>query len=225
MTRPLAAVLWDMDGTVVDSEKLWSVSLEELMDRLGGELTDRVREALIGSNLEHTIQIMLTEAGRATTPGAVAESSRWLLDRTAELFRHGMTFRPGAPEALRGVRDAGLPAALVTSTERELTEIALDIIGREFFDVSVCGDEVDGRNKPHPWPYQKAAELLGVDPADCVAVEDSATGAASAESAGCTVLVVPCDAPVPPGERRVLRDSLVGVDAELLGELLEPRAA
>jgi HAD superfamily hydrolase (TIGR01509 family) len=220
-----AAVLWDMDGTIVDSEKLWDVSLRELIERLGGELTDHVREALVGSNLDHTIRVLLAESGRAATPGAIDEASRWLLDRTAVLFRDGLVFRPGALAALRAVRAAGVPTALVTSTERELTEVALNTIGRGFFDVSVCGDEVDGLNKPHPRPYQRAAELLGVDPAECVAVEDSVAGATSAAAAGCTVLVVPCDAPVPPGENRVLRDSLVGVDAEVLGDLLEPRAA
>jgi beta-phosphoglucomutase-like phosphatase (HAD superfamily) len=79
---------------------------------------------------------------------------------------------------------------------------------------------VDGRNKPDPWPYLTAARLLGVDPARCVAIEDSATGVASAEAAGCAVLAVPCDAPVPAGPRRTLRDSLVGVDMDLLGGLL-----
>jgi beta-phosphoglucomutase-like phosphatase (HAD superfamily) len=123
------------------------------------------------------------------------------------------------------VRESGLPTALVTSTERELTELALDTIGREFFDVTVCGDEVDGRNKPEPEPYLKAARLLGVAAEDCVAVEDSPTGVAAAVAAGCTVLVVPCDVPVPGGERRVLRESLVGLDVEELGRLLRPAAA
>jgi beta-phosphoglucomutase-like phosphatase (HAD superfamily) len=104
-----------------------------------------------------------------------------------------------------------------------LTEVALDTIGREFFDVTVCGDEVDGLNKPLPRPYLMAAGLLGVDPVDCVAVEDSVAGVTSAQAAGCTVLVVPAEAPVPPGERLVLRESLVGVDADLLARLLTPR--
>jgi HAD superfamily hydrolase (TIGR01509 family) len=110
--------------------------------------------------------------------------------------------------------------ALVTSTERALTEVALDTLGRDFFDVTICGDEVDGQNKPLPEPYLKAARLLGVDPADCVAVEDSPTGSVSAAAAGCAVLVVPCDVDVPIGPGMVHRESLVGVDVPALRALL-----
>jgi HAD superfamily hydrolase (TIGR01509 family) len=221
----LRAVLWDMDGTLVDSEKIWTVALVELMARLGSDLTDAIRAALIGSNMRRSTLILLAHAGIEPTPEAIADVEGWLDERMAVLFRVDLPWRPGARDALRSVRSAGVRTALVTSTERALTEIALDSIGREFFDVTVCGDEVDGQNKPHPGPYLIAAELLGVDPANCVAVEDSVTGATSAQAAGCTVLVVPAEAPVPPGERLILRDSLVGVDAELLASLLTNRVS
>jgi beta-phosphoglucomutase-like phosphatase (HAD superfamily) len=94
------------------------------------------------------------------------------------------------------------------------------VIGRDFFDVVVCGDEVDGKTKPLPEPYLRAARLLGVDPGACVAIEDSPTGTASAVAAGCSVLVVPCEVEVEPGERRVLRESLVGLDMALLRAVL-----
>lgn len=223
--QPPAGVLWDMDGTLIDSEKLWTVSLRELMERLGGRMTDRVRESVVGSNLDRTIRTLLAEAGHEARPAAVAEAGRWLLDRTGELFRAGLPWRPGARGALRAVFEHGLPTALVTSTDRELTEIALDTLGREFFDVTVCGDEVEGRNKPDPWPYLLAARSLGVDPAECVVVEDSLTGLAAAEAAGCGVLVVPCEVAVSPGPRRVVRDSLIGVDVTFLGTILAGRAA
>lgn len=218
MSRP-EAVLWDMDGTLVDSEKLWTVALHEVMVGLGARLSDRARESMIGSNMRNSTLIMFDAAGRAPEPAALAETERVITDRMAELLRGELPWRPGARAALRSVRAAGIPTALVTSTERGLTEVALDSIGREFFDVTVCGDEVDGQNKPHPRPYLLAAGLLGVDPAACVAVEDSVTGVTSAVAAGCTVLVVPAEAPVPGGERRVLRESLVGVDAEVLARL------
>jgi HAD superfamily hydrolase (TIGR01509 family) len=221
----LRAVLWDMDGTLVDSEKIWTVALVELMARLGSALTDEIRVALIGSNMRRSTLILLAHAGIEPTPAAIADVERWLDGRMEVLFREDLPWRPGAREALRSVRDAGIRTALVTSTERGLTEIALDSIGREFFDVTICGDEVDGRNKPHPRPYLMAAELLAVDPADCVAVEDSVAGVTSAQAAGCTVLVVPAEAPVPPGERLILRESLVGVDAELLATLLTTRVS
>jgi HAD superfamily hydrolase (TIGR01509 family) len=221
----LRAVLWDMDGTLVDSEKLWTVALVELMTRLGNPLTAEIREALIGSNMRNSTLILLAHAGIEPTPEAITDVEESLNERMAVLFREDLPWRPGALSALRSVRSAGLPTALVTSTERGLTEIALDTIGRNFFDVTICGDEVDGQNKPHPRPYLLAAELLGVDPANCVAVEDSVTGVTSAQAAGCTVLVVPAEAPVPPGERLILRESLVGVGVELLASLLVSRVS
>ncbi len=208
-----------MDGTLVDSEKLWTVALAELMVRLGAELTDPVRVSMIGSNMRRSALTLLGEAGVEPTDDAIADVESWLNERMIVLMRE-LPWQPGALAALHSVRAAGIRTALVTSTERMLTEIALDSIGRDFFDVTVCGDEVDGQNKPLPRPYQQAAELLGVDPRHCVAVEDSVTGVTSAVAAGCTVLVVPAEAPVPAGQRRVLRDSLVGVDAELLAGLL-----
>ncbi|GDY28598.1 HAD family hydrolase [Gandjariella thermophila] len=220
-----AAVLWDMDGTLVDSEKVWDISLHELAEHLGGRLSRHTREAMVGSNSDRTLRLLFAEIGKPPEAEALAEAGGWLAARTAELFRAGLPWRPGAGEALRAIRDAGLPTALVTSTVRELTELALDTIGREFFDVVVCGDEVDGNNKPHPEPYLRAARLLGVPTTDCVAVEDSPTGVSAAVAAGCTVLVVPCDVSVPPGERRVFRDSLLGLDVDELGRLLRPAAA
>ena len=175
---------------------------------------------MVGSNMRRSTLVLLAAAGVDATPEAIEDVESWLNQRMAVLFRVELPWRPGARKALRAVRESGVRTALVTSTERMLTEIALDSIGREFFDVTVCGDEVDGQNKPLPRPYALAAELLGVDPVDCVAVEDSVTGVTSAVAAGCTVLVVPAEAPVPAGERRVLRDSLVGVDAEVLAGLL-----
>jgi len=219
----LRAVLWDMDGTLVDSEKLWTIALDELMVRLGNPLTAEIRVALIGSNMRRSTLILLAHAGIEPTEAAILDLESWLDNRMAEFFRDGLPWRPGARAALRSVREAGVRTALVTSTERALTEVALDTIGREFFDVTICGDEVGGQNKPLPRPYLLATELLGVDPANCVAVEDSVTGVTSAQAAGCTVLVVPAEAPVPPGERLILRESLLGVDAELLAGLLIPR--
>ncbi|WP_435155252.1 HAD family hydrolase [Amycolatopsis sacchari] len=209
----LAGVLWDMDGTLVDSEKLWDVALYEAAEWLGGTLSEEQRLTLVGSNMDATSAYLLQVTGHEPTPERIAEAGVWIRDRTARLFDDQLPWRPGAREALTAVRAEGLPSALVTSTERSLTELALNTIGREFFDVTVCGDEVDGLNKPHPEPYLRAARLLGVDPARCVAVEDSPPGAESASAAGCVVLVVPHDVRVEPGERRVFRDSLVGLDA------------
>ena len=218
--RTPAAVLFDMDGTLIDSEKVWDVSLADLATSLGGELSPATRAAMIGSNMDRTMVLMFEDLGLPLDRLAMDEGCRFLTKRTEELFHEGLPWRPGASDLLVAVKAAGVPTALVTSTERALTEVALDTIGRDFFDVTICGDEVEGRNKPLPEPYLKAARLLGVDPTDCVAVEDSPTGSASAAAAGCTVLVVPCDVDVPAGPGLVLRETLVGVDVPTLGALL-----
>ncbi|HEY2205057.1 MAG TPA: HAD family phosphatase [Pseudonocardia sp.] len=210
------AVLWDMDGTLVDSEKLWDVSLADLARHLGGELGTHTREAMVGSSLWRTIDMMFAEFGLPGGPQARVEAGEWLTGRTEELFRAGLPWRPGAPEALRTVRDEGLATALVTSTHRRLVEVALDSVGREYFDVVVCGDEVPA-TKPAPDPYRIAAGKLGLAPGDCVAVEDSPTGAESAAAAGCVVLVVPSEVPVAGGPRRVHRADLLGLTAAELG--------
>jgi HAD superfamily hydrolase (TIGR01509 family) len=208
-----AAVLWDMDGTLVDSEKVWSVSLAEAARRLGGELSAAARDAMIGSNMARTLVLMFDDLGLDPDPARMTEAGQWLTARTGELFAAGLEWRPGALDALRMVRAAGWSTALVTNTERALTEMALESIGREHFTVTVCGDEVP-HGKPAPDPYLRAAELLDVAAEDCLAVEDSPTGATAAERAGAAVLVVPCEVPVPAGPRRVHRGSLVGLTAE-----------
>lgn len=216
-----AAVLWDLDGTLLDSEKLWDIPLFELTEKLGGQLSTATRQRMVGTNVMVTLRLLYAEVG-IDSPSAdqLADGAAWIERRMAEVFRQDLPWRPGAAGALAAIRASGRPMALVTSTERGLTEIALDTIGRSRFDATVCGDEVDGLNKPHPEPYLKAARLLAVDPTACVAIEDSPTGTAAAVAAGCTVLVVPCEVPVEPGERRVFRESLEGVDLAFLSGIL-----
>lgn len=225
MTEPstldgLAAVLWDMDGTLVDSEKLWDVALYEAVETLGGTLTVQQRLGLVGSNMDDTAAFLLEVSGKAVTPESVAEMGEWIRRRTANLFDDALPWCPGAQETLELLRAEGVPMALVTSTERSLTELALKTIGRGYFAATVCGDEVDGLNKPHPRPYLLAAELLGVRASRCVAIEDSPPGTASAAAAGCGVLVILNDVEVEPGERRTFRSSLVGLDVPALAALL-----
>ncbi len=208
----MKAVLWDMDGTLVDSEKVWDVSLAALYDRLGGTLTPTVRASMVGSVAENTMRIVYTDLGLDLDPDAMAESSRWLNDYTAELFEGGLPWCDGARELLQALAAERTPMALVTNTERALTERALNGIGRQYFSVTVCGDEVPS-GKPAPDPYFRAAALLGLEPEQCLAVEDSVTGTAAAERAGCPVLVVPNDVEVPHGPRRARASSLAGLDS------------
>jgi HAD superfamily hydrolase (TIGR01509 family) len=203
-------VLWDMDGTLVDSEKLWDVSLAGLAMHLGGVLSAPARASMVGSSLCRTIRLMFHDLRLPADPEAMAGAGEWLTRRTEQLFRSGLPWRPGAPEALRMVRAAGWATALVTSTHRGLVDVALESIGPRFFDVVVCGDEVPA-TKPAPDPYLMAATKVGLPPGLCVAIEDSPAGVRSAEAAGCAVLVVPSEVPVPPGPRRVRRAGLVGL--------------
>lgn len=227
----MQAVLFDMDGTLVDSEKLWDVSLSALYTELGGELTAQVRASLVGSSAEDTIRAVYADLALDPDPAAMAESDRWLHAYTADLFEDGLQWCDGARELLEALAAEEIPMALVTNTQRMLTERALNSIGRHYFSATVCGDEVR-RGKPAPDAYQRAAALLGVAPSQCLAIEDSVTGTAAAESAGCPVLVVPNDVAVPAGPGRRHADSLAGLDtallrsvhAELTGELGERSA-
>ncbi|GGC58310.1 HAD family phosphatase [Hoyosella rhizosphaerae] len=209
------AVLWDMDGTLLDSEKLWDVSLEALAQHLGGHLSHQGREAMVGSNMAQSLPILFNDLGLEFTPDDLTAAGQWLRMKTAELFDAGLEWRPGAQAALDMVAAAGMPMALVTNTERFLTERALGTLGRDRFTAIICGDEVT-RGKPDPEPYAKAAAELGFAPGDCLAIEDSPTGTAAADAAGCSVLVVPCEVAVPEGRRRTQRVSLDGLTAEHL---------
>jgi HAD superfamily hydrolase (TIGR01509 family) len=195
------AVLWDMDGTLVDSEKLWDISLSAFYQSFGGAISRETRAALVGASAEETMITAYAELGLDPAPDAVAESIRSLHAHTAELFDAGLPWCAGVPEILEALAAECTPMALVTNTQRALTEHALNSIGRQYFSASVCGDEIPN-GKPAPDPYLCAAELLGMRTADCLAVEDSVTGALAAESAGCPVLVVPNDVLVPGGRRR-----------------------
>ncbi len=197
-----------MDGTLLDSEKLWDIGVRELSVHLGGEMTDETRHALIGSAIPTSLQIIFQGLGLDPSPSRMAEAETWLNRRVTELMSGPIPWRPGARDALAAVRAAGLRTALVTNTQRTITELCLDTLGRAYFDVSVCGDEV-AHGKPAPDPYLSAAELLGVAPERCVAIEDSPTGSASAAAAGCAVLVIPCEIPVPAQPRYTFRDSLI----------------
>jgi HAD superfamily hydrolase (TIGR01509 family) len=214
-----AAVLFDMDGTLVDSEKVWDIALHELAANAGGALSEHARLSMIGSSMGRSMRILREDLGQPDRDEATDVA--WLEQRVEELFAKGLVWRPGAMELLHAVRASGLPTALVTSTGRRLVEVALDTLGRENFDVVVCGDEVSAP-KPDPAPYRRAAELLGVPIGECVAIEDSPTGLASAVASGAVVLAIPAELELPPTDGVNLRESLEGVDLAFLSGLLTP---
>ncbi|WP_444951981.1 HAD family hydrolase [Micromonospora ureilytica] len=215
-------MLFDMDGTLVDSEKLWDVALQELAKEYGGELSVDARQSIIGTAMADSMRILHDDLGQPERDPEI--SAAWINTRILELFRSGLPWRPGAFELLSAVRAAGIPTALVTSSPRALVEIALDTLGRDNFDTVVAGDEVVAA-KPHPEPYLTAARLLGVPIERCVAIEDSPTGVASALASGAAVLAVPAEVALPSTVGVHQMESLTGVDLDLLAALLTDRAA
>ncbi len=205
-------MLFDMDGTLLDSEKVWALALHDLAAELGGELSSAARAQMVGGSMGSSTAILHDDLGIDADPET---SSAYLTERMAELFATDLEWKPGARDLLVAVRDAGLPAVLVTATHRRLTDIALGFMGRELFTASVCGDEV-GRSKPDPESYLRAASLAGATPSTCIAIEDSITGVASARAAGCVVIAVPSEVAVPPTSGVTIIHSLVGVGVDEL---------
>jgi HAD superfamily hydrolase (TIGR01509 family) len=203
------AVLWDMDGTLVDTEPYWMECEYALAAKYGGRWSHENCMAVVGSDLMESGAYMREHMGIDRTPLQIVEE---LLDGVVPLVEREVPWQPGARELLAELRALEVPCALVTMSWRRFVEPVLRALPAGSFDALVCGDEVT-HGKPHPEAYQRAAELLGFAPEDTVAIEDSPTGASSAEAAGCQVLVVPRHVDVPTGERRVLRESLVGLRA------------
>jgi HAD superfamily hydrolase (TIGR01509 family) len=207
-----AAVLWDMDGTLVETEPYWVESEYELVEEHGGTWSDEHALNLVGNDLLVSGRYIREHSGIAIEPSQIVEE---LLDKVVARIERAVPWRPGAVELLADLRAQGVRCALVTMSYRRFVAPVLAGLPTDAFEVVVTGDAVS-QGKPHPEPYLKAAALLGIDPGDAVAIEDSNTGARSAESAGCRVLVVPNHVPVLPGDRRVVVDTLAGLTAATL---------
>ena len=208
----LSGVLFDMDGTLVDSERLWTVSMDRVASHLGGELSTETRAAMLGQPIPQSVALMLADLG--STHDAETTTAL-LLSITGEIFADDLLWQPGAEELIDAIRAAGLKTALVTNSPRSLVDVALRLLGEHRFDATICGDEVV-RGKPDPQPYRHAMDLLGLTAVDCLAVEDSPSGAQAAVAAGIAVLVVPSAIPVPEGPGRIFASSLIGATVEEL---------
>ncbi len=201
-----------MDGTLVDTEPDWIASEFELVEEHGGTWSTEHALNLVGNDLMVSGRYIREHAGIDLAPEEIVAQ---LLDRVLARVGDRVPWRPGARELLEDLRRHGVRCALVTMSYRRFVDPILRHLAADTFEVVVTGDSVR-HGKPHPEPYLTAAAGLGVDPAQTVAIEDSDTGAASAEAAGCTVLVVPHHVPVGPGERRLFLDSLAGLTAARL---------
>ncbi len=216
MGFPLA-VLWDMDGTLVDTEPYWIESEYELVEAHGGTWSHEHALNLVGNDLLDSGRYIREHSGIDIEPSQIVEE---LLDKVVSRVEQRVPWQPGAPEMLADLRRHGVRCALVTMSYRRFVAPILAGLPADTFEVVITGDAVS-RGKPHPEPYLKAIGALGLQPEDVLAIEDSNTGARSAVAAGCTVLVVPNHVPVLEGERRVFVDTLVGLDALSLFEMPE----
>lgn len=208
---PLQAVLFDMDGTLVDTERLWWEAVEQVAGRA---LTEADRPDVLGRPVEHTAAWLAAATG---TPAA--DLADTLHGEFADRVRTGVVPRPGALDLLDALARENVPTALVTASPRAVAEVVLEALGgASRFAVSVTADDTE-HTKPAPDPYLAACRALGVDPTNCVAVEDTETGVRSAEAAGCTVLAVPSLAPVEAAPGRTVLTGLEGVTVARLRAL------
>ncbi len=211
-----AAVLWDMDGTLVDTEPYWVAAEHAIVEEHGGTWSQDYAEQLVGNDLMVSAEFIRAHSPVTLTPLEIIEE---LLRRVVAQVREHVPWRPGARELLASLRAAGVPCALVTMSWRSLAAAVLEALPEDSFAALVTGDEVE-HGKPHPEPYLAAARLLGVEVGDCVALEDSPTGVRSAVDAGVPTLAVPHVVPVPLIRGAVQVPSLRGVGAEDLWDLV-----
>lgn len=210
-----AAVLWDMDGTLVDTEPYWIEAEFELAAAYGGTWSEAHALQLVGNNLIDSGRYIREHMGIDLEPADIVEL---LLDGVVDRVQRKVPWRPGALDLLARLRSAQIPCGLVTMSYLRFVEPVLRALPEGSFSVVVTGDAVDN-GKPHPEPYLVAAARLGVRPEDCVAIEDSDPGATSAVAAGCAVLVVPHHVAVPTGSGRTFATSLREVTPASLAAL------
>lgn len=213
----LQAVLWDMDGTLVDSERVWAEVQLELLAELGATWTIEDCMTLIGSDLRDAVQVWLARIPEGVI--TADELADRMFSEVVEALRKEVTFLPGALELLQALRKEEIPCALVSASYRVMIDAVLGHLPPNPFDVIVAGDEVT-LGKPHPEPYLTGVARLGVDPAYCVAIEDSVTGTQAATAAGLYVVAVPQLVTVPEAPRRLVVKSLEPLTPESLRALL-----
>ena len=207
-SRP-AAVLWDMDGTLVDTEPYWLIAETELVHAWGGTWTEADGLTLVGSSLDRSARV-LQSRGVQLTPDEIIGV---LTERVVEQLGTAIPWRPGARELLTEVHKAGIRTALVTMSQREMADYIATHAGFPAFEVVVSGDDVE-HGKPDPEAYLRAASLLGVNAEDCVAIEDSEFGVAAAVASGATTIAAPLMLPLPESPVYTLWNTLEGKTVE-----------
>ncbi|MEV1069526.1 HAD family phosphatase [Streptomyces sp. NPDC050263] len=215
----LQAVLLDMDGTLVDTEGFWWDVEVEIFAGLGHALDDSWRHVVVGGPMSRSAGFLIEATGADI---ALADLTVLLNEGFEDRITRALPLMPGAARLLAELAEQEVPTALVSASHRRIIDRVLTSLGAENFRLSVAGDEV-ARTKPYPDPYLFAAARLGVDPARCAVIEDTATGVASAEAAGCHVVAVPSVAPIAPSPRRTVVPSLEQIDLTFLRGLMPLR--
>ncbi|NUS29664.1 MAG: HAD family phosphatase [Streptomyces sp.] len=205
-----------MDGTLVDTEGFWWDVEVEIFAGLGHTLDDSWRHVVVGGPMTRSAGFLIEATGADIT---LPELTVLLNDGFEDRIGRTLPLMPGALRLLAELAEYEIPTALVSASHRRIIDRVLTSLGPQHFSLTVAGDEV-ARTKPHPDPYLFAAAGLGVDPARCAVVEDTATGVAAAEAAGCQVVVVPSVAPIAPAARRTVVGSLEEVDLAFLRGLM-----
>jgi len=182
-----AAVLWDMDGTLVDTEPYWIAEERSLVEQHGGVWTDEHAHQLVGNDLLVSAEYILAHSPIELTPVEIV--NELLAGVVARVSEH-VPWRPGARELLASLVAQKVPCALVTMSWESLATAVVKNLPRGSFAAVITGDVVS-HGKPHPEPYLAAARLLGVDLGACIAIEDSPPGVASAVAAGIPTIAVP----------------------------------
>lgn len=210
---PLGAVLFDMDGTVADSEPLWFAAEKAYASAYGAHWTDGHAHSVVGKAVLHTAQTLADIVNVGHAPEDVRDI---LIDHMVrQMLERPARFMPGAPELIAQLTETGVPMALVTSSHRPIVEAFLTHLPVSTFDAVVVAEDVD-RHKPSPDPYLLAMELLGVEARRCVVIEDSPSGIESGMSAGARVVGVPCVLSLPPREQLSRVTSIEHLDVTIL---------
>ncbi len=210
------AVVFDLDGVLLQSEEVWDAVRERYVREAGGRYDEEVQRAMMGMSAPEWSRYLHEEAGVRQDPEDI---NRAVVERMLEAYRSELPLLPGAVEAVRRTAES-FPLGLASSSNREIFEAVLDLAGiADCFGATVSSEEV-ARGKPAPDVYLEAARRLGVEPERCTAVEDSHAGIRSAKSAGMRVVAIP-NASYPPDEEALeLADGVVGSLDELTVSVL-----